>query len=96
MFFDGAEWDKETMTMKDPSLGTSCATVPVIHLLPSQYYKSLPEDDLCPVYRTQIRAGILASTGLSTSFVVAVHLKVDESAQFWTLRGAAILLGTPN
>jgi dynein heavy chain len=96
MFFDGADWDKETMTMRDPSVGTAYATVPVIHLLPSQYYKSPPEDYLCPVYRTQIRAGILASTGLSTNFVVAVHLKVDESPQFWTLRGAAILLGTPN
>jgi dynein heavy chain len=96
MFFDGADWDKETMTMKDPKVGSAYAQVPVIHLLPQQAYKPPPEDYLCPVYRTQIRAGILASTGLSTNFVVAVHLKVNEPPQFWTLRGAAILLGTPN
>jgi dynein heavy chain len=96
MFFDGADWNKETMTMQDPKVGTSYAEVPVIHLLPCQNYKSPPEDYLCPVYRTQIRAGILASTGLSTNFVVAVHLKVNEPPEFWTLRGAAILLGTPN
>jgi dynein heavy chain len=96
MFFDGADWNKETMTMQDPKVGTSYAQVPVIHLLPCHHYKSPPEDYLCPVYRTQIRAGILASTGLSTNFVVAVHLKVNEPPEFWTLRGAAILLGTPN
>jgi dynein heavy chain len=95
MFFDGADWDKETMSMKDPNVGTGYATVPVVHLLPAPHYKPPPEDYLCPVYRTQIRAGILASTRLSTNFVVAVHLKVNEPPEFWTRRGAAILLGTP-
>jgi dynein heavy chain len=95
MFFDGADWDSESMIMKDPKVGTSYASVPVIHLLPTQNYKPPPEDYVCPVYRTQVRAGILASTGLSTNFVVSVHLKVKETPEFWTLRGAAILLGTP-
>jgi dynein heavy chain len=27
MFFDGADWDKETMSMKDPNVGTGYATV---------------------------------------------------------------------
>jgi dynein heavy chain len=96
MFFDGADWDKTTMTMTDPNVGTSYAPVPVIHLLPSPHYKPPPEDYICPVYRTQIRAGILASTGLSTNFVVAVHLKVQEPPEFWTMRGAAVLLTTPS
>lgn len=96
MFFDGADWDYDTMSLKDPKVGTSYAPCPVIHLLPVPNFTPPPEDYLCPVYRTQIRAGILASTGLSTNFVVSVQLKSKEDPQFWTLRGAAILLGTPN
>ncbi|OHT16379.1 Dynein heavy chain family protein [Tritrichomonas foetus] len=96
MYFDGADWDYDTMTLKDPKVGTSYAPCPVIHLLPCEGFVPKQEDYLCPCYRTQIRAGILASTGLSTNFVVSVQLKVKESPQFWTLRGAAILLGTPN
>lgn len=96
MFFDGGDWDRDEMCLKDPKVGTTYSQVPVIHLLPQQHYKPPPEDYLCPVYRTQIRAGILASTGLSTNFVVAVHLRCKEPPQYWTLRGAAVLLGTPN
>ena len=96
MFFDGADWDYDSMTLKDAKVGTSYAPCPVIHLLPCPSFVPSPEDYICPVYRTQIRAGILASTGLSTNFVVSVQLKSKEDPQFWTLRGAAILLGTPN
>ena len=78
MFFDGADWDKEKMCLKDPMVGTSFASAPVIHLIPCQNYVPPEEDFICPVYRTQIRAGILASTGLSTNFVVSVHLPVKE------------------
>ena len=96
LYFDGADWDYDTMSLKDPKVGTSYSPCPVIHLLPCENFVPSPNDYLCPCYRTQIRAGILASTGLSTNFVVSVQLKCKESPNFWTLRGAALLLGTPN
>lgn len=96
MFFDGADWDREQMIMKDPKVGTTFSPAPVIHLIPQPDYEMPKTDFACPVYRTMVRAGVLSSTGLSTNFVVSVHLPVKESPTFWILRGAALLLSTPN
>ena len=95
MFFDGADFDSQTQTLKDPKAGTTYAPAPVIHLIPQPHFQMPATDFACPVYRTQVRAGVLSSTGLSTNFVVAVHLPVKENPQFWILRGAALLLSTP-
>ena len=46
----------------------------------------------CPIYKIGSRAGTLSTTGLSTNFVLSVHLDPGhELPQHWTLRGAAIL-----
>lgn len=95
MYFDGADYDSATGVLKDPKVGTTYAPAPVIHLIPQQFYTMPATDFACPVYRTQVRAGVLSSTGLSTNFVVGVHLPVKENPQFWILRGAALLLSTP-
>jgi len=96
LFFDGADWDKEQMILTDPQVGTSYSPAPVIQLVPQPNYEMPENDFVCPIYRTQIRAGVLSSTGLSTNFVVGVHLPVKENPTFWILRGAALLLSTPD
>nr|KAI8735296.1 dynein heavy chain 6; axonemal-like [Biomphalaria glabrata] len=45
----------------------------------------------CPLYRTSARAGTLSSTGHSTNFVTSITLPSEQSSDFWTLRGVAIL-----
>ncbi|XP_074663059.1 dynein axonemal heavy chain 6-like [Tubulanus polymorphus] len=62
---------------------------------------SLPEDSecvepykdtyICPLYRTSARAGSLSSTGHSTNFVTAVNIPTDLYADFWVMRGVALL-----
>lgn len=66
--------------------------MPLIHFQPEEDHsvdKTLYE---CPVYKTGARAGTLSTTGQSTNFIISVELPTtEESPEFWTLRGTALL-----
>ncbi len=60
----------------------------------------------CPVYRTAERRSVLATTGHSTNFLMAVRLPlgaapgaareaVEAAADHWTLRGVCMLASLP-
>lgn len=65
--------------------------------LPVVWFKpvlSLPRPDPryeAPLYKTAERAGTLSTTGHSTNFVLPVLLPSDMLADFWIVRGTALL-----
>ena len=69
--------------------------MPVIYFLPVEMKDGEDiHNDLysCPVYKTSERAGLLSTTGQSTNFILSIDVPTNEqSPDYWTLRGAALL-----
>jgi dynein heavy chain len=81
--------------LADAAANTVYTPCPVLQILPVPDFRHPPEDYKCPTYRTPERAGVLSTTGHSTNFVVALNLPTGDPPNKWTLRGTALLLGTP-
>jgi dynein heavy chain len=95
LYFDGACWDGDENVLADAAANTVYTPCPIVQIVPSAEFTHPPEDYRCPVYRTAERAGVLSTTGHSTNFVVALNLPTNDPPNKWTLRGTALLLGTP-
>jgi dynein heavy chain len=91
LILEGAVWDRDERQLADSHPKELYSVMPVIHFLPSGDYEQSANDYVCPVYKTSVRAGELSTTGQSTNFILAVDLPTDESPEFWTLRGTALL-----
>jgi hypothetical protein len=65
--------------------------MPVIHFVPVQNYLPPKENYECPLYKTNIRAGILSTTGQSTNYILNVSLPTDKDPKFWVLQGTAMV-----
>ena len=91
MFMDGARFDWEASLVADSLPGTMYYSMPVIQFIPTPNYKPNTKDYLAPLYKTSLRAGTLSTTGHSTNFVVAISLPSNKEANYWILRGAALL-----
>lgn len=94
LFLDGAGWDRPRVHLVESQPRILFQAMPVIWLVP------LRRTDLeerhafeCPVYKTAERRGVLATTGHSSNFVVAMRLNCAPETQpsHWVLRGAALL-----
>jgi dynein heavy chain len=89
---DGARWDDELQVMADSKMGELTARVPVIHFCPTDEPQvANPEEYVCPVYKTSVRAGVLSTTGQSTNYVLSVNLPIKHDEAYWVLKGAALL-----
>jgi len=91
LFMDGARWDREAVNVADQVPTVMFDTMPVVHFKPQEDFKPEPEDYLCPLYKTSLRAGVLSTTGLSTNFVLHVATPSKEPPAHWVQRAAAML-----
>ena len=94
LFLEAMRWDDERQMLADPEVGMNVSDLPVMRMLPVANFdpaRDKPEDYIAPLYKTNLRAGMLSTTGHSTNFVTAAHLPTDKDPDFWVNRGAALL-----
>lgn len=91
LFMDGARWDRDNALIADQHPNVMFDTLPVIHFKPQEDFRPDPDDYAAPLYKTSVRSGILSTTGLSTNFVVHVHMPSREPPAVWVQRAAAML-----
>eukprot|EP00658_Telonema_sp_P-2_P085426 TRINITY_DN9734_c0_g1_i8.p1 TRINITY_DN9734_c0_g1~~TRINITY_DN9734_c0_g1_i8.p1 ORF type:complete len:838 (-),score=245.66 TRINITY_DN9734_c0_g1_i8:401-2914(-) len=94
LFFEGARFNKETMSIDESLRGELFTSVPVVWLEPVSRSVMTEKDDTykCPLYKTSARAGALSTTGLSTNYVLSLDIDSGHSApSHWILRGVAML-----
>jgi dynein heavy chain len=66
--------------------------MPMIYFMPKVDYIINENDYSCPFYKTSTRAGTLSTTGQSTNYVLSIEVPtLEESPDFWILRGTAFL-----
>lgn len=98
LFFEGGAWNKETEVLDERPPRVLFSRAPVILLQPKRQEEIPPRPHYkCPTYRVSTRAGVLSTTGHSTSFVFFVRVPIQEGNLYrterahWTERGCALL-----
>jgi len=94
LFLEAARWDRRTKKLKPSNMGEMMSLVPIIHFNPVQDYTPPPEDYECPLYKTNVRAGVLNTTGQSTNYILSISLPTDEPPDIWVLMGTAMVTMT--
>ena len=64
--------------------------MPIIHFNCVQDYVPIETDYQAPLYKTNLRAGVLNTTGQSTNYILDVGLATDENPRTWVLMGTAL------
>ena len=91
LFMDGFHWDAESMHVVDSTPGVMNSVLPMFHMEPKMDFEAPSDDYNAPLYKTAARAGVLSTTGMSTNYVVNVHLPSIEIQDYWIAKGAALL-----
>ena len=90
LFMEAGKWNHDTEMIEEQETN-DMYKMPLIHFLPAVSRTPDPNDYMCPVYKTSVRAGVLSTTGQSTNFILMVELPTEEPPEFWTLRGTALI-----
>lgn len=95
LFIEGASWDSTRESLKEAEERELFAVCPPIYFKPEraselgegEYYET-------PLYKTQVRQGVLSTTGHSTNFVMMIRTPSRQPASHWIRRGVAFLTQT--
>lgn len=68
--------------------------MPIIHFTPVQNFEINPADYQAPLYKTNLRAGVLNTTGQSTNYILDVGIPTDEIPRVWVLMATALVCMT--
>ncbi|CAE7440153.1 DNAH6 [Symbiodinium sp. CCMP2592] len=97
LFLQGAGWDVPSKKMVESEKAVLFKELPVIWVqvveeATFQKVSTEPGRYTCPLYKTSLRKGTLATTGHSTNFVCYFRLPSNEEDQgHWVRRGVALL-----
>ncbi|XP_055643505.1 dynein axonemal heavy chain 6 [Toxorhynchites rutilus septentrionalis] len=90
LFIEAGRWDLREGGLCDPKVGELVSRLPVVLLKPCIDLEIARRYE-APLYKTSVRAGVLSTTGHSTNFVLSILLPSMKPADFWILRGTALI-----
>lgn len=90
LFIEAGKWDSNRGGLCDPDIGELSPRLPALLLKPCVDLQVRNRYE-APLYKTPVRAGVLSTTGHSTNFVLSILLDSQKPAEFWILRGTALI-----
>lgn len=93
MFLEGAKWNAALFSLDESDPKVLYTKVPMFWFRPAKPtdFINIPQYE-CPIYKTSLRWGTLATTGHSTNHVLNLRVPSNQADDHWILRGVAILL----
>ncbi|XP_073833430.1 dynein heavy chain at 16F isoform X2 [Musca autumnalis] len=92
IFVEAAQWNRKKGGLCDANIGELYSRMPTIRFIPCLQLER-GERYEAPLYKTQARSGVLSTTGHSTNFILSILLESSLPADFWILRGTALVSG---
>ncbi|KAF0719522.1 Aste57867_966 [Aphanomyces stellatus] len=94
VYLEGGRWDETRKLLTNARPNEMLSALPAIHFLPHAYSANDPpkgEYYDCPVYKTTARRGSMSTTGISTNYIISVHVPCEFSSAYWVLNGTALI-----
>ena len=91
LYMEAGRWDRRQKKLKPSHTGEMMSLMPIMHLTPVMDYKIDQAEYQAPLYKTNLRAGVLNTTGQSTNYIVDVGIPTDEKPANWVLMATALV-----
>jgi len=89
LYMEAGRWDRRGNKLKPSHPGDMMSISPIIHFWPVMDHVANDADYLAPLYKTNLRAGVLNTTGQSTNHNLDVNIPTNEDPRHWILMATA-------